>query len=165
MLSVGGVGQSDTYYPRPGLTRHGWVGCVEKIARVVCRPHHHLSVRSSEEDIVKALDNGANDYLTKAFRTRELMARIRVATHQVIRQQEASMVFDKPDNRSVQTRCHKNNEIIKLTTTEFALLALMAKNEGRVLTHVYILQEIWGYGYTEQTQYLRVFVATTAVKR
>ena len=118
-----------------------------------------LSARNSEEDIVWALDNGANDYLTKPFRTRELLARIRVATHQVIRQQDAAMVFD---NLTIDLSKHvatKNGEIIKLTTTEFSLLALMAKNEGRVLTHVYILQEIWGYGYTEQTQYLRVFVA------
>lgn len=118
-----------------------------------------LSVRNSEEDIVRALENGANDYLTKPFRTRELLARIRVAAHLVIRQQEASMVFD---NLTIDLAKHvatKNNEIIKLTATEFSLLALMAKNEGRVLTHVYILQEIWGYGYTEQTQYLRVFIA------
>jgi two-component system KDP operon response regulator KdpE len=53
----------------------------------------------------------------------------------------------------------KNNEIIKLTSTEFSLLALLAKNEGRVLTHQHILKEIWGMGYIEQTQYLRVFVA------
>jgi two-component system KDP operon response regulator KdpE len=118
-----------------------------------------LSVRNSEEDIVQALDNGANDYLTKPFRTRELLARIRVVTHQPTRQQEASMTFD---NLTIDLDKHiatKNNEIIKLTTTEFSLLALMAKNEGRVLTHVYILQQIWGYGYTEQTQYLRVFIA------
>jgi two-component system KDP operon response regulator KdpE len=118
-----------------------------------------LSVRNSEEDIVRALDNGANDYLTKPFQTRELLARIRVATHQPMRQQEVSMTFD---NLTIDLDKHiatKNNEIIKLTTTEFSLLALMAKNEGRVLTHVYILQEIWGYGYTEQTQYLRVFIA------
>lgn len=118
-----------------------------------------LSVRNSEEDIVQALDNGANDYLTKPFRTRELLARIRVATHQSMRQQEAPMTFD---NLTIDLDKHiatKNNEIIKLTTTEFSLLALMAKNEGRVLTHVYILHEIWGYGYTEQTQSLRVFIA------
>lgn len=118
-----------------------------------------LSVRNSEEDIVRALDNGANDYLTKPFRTRELLARIRVASHQSTHQQEASMVFD---NLTIDLAKHiatKNNEIIKLTSTEFSLLALMAKNEGRVLTHVYILQKIWGYGYTEQTQYLRVFIA------
>jgi two-component system KDP operon response regulator KdpE len=118
-----------------------------------------LSVRNSEEDIVRALDNGANDYLTKPFRTRELMARIRVATQQPIRQQEVSMVFDNLTIDLAKHTVSKNNEIIKLTTTEFALLVLMAKNEGRVLTHVYILQEIWGYGYTEQTQYLRVFIA------
>ena len=53
----------------------------------------------------------------------------------------------------------KNNELLKLTSTEFALLALFAKNEGRVLTHQYILKEVWGMGYVEQTQYLRVFVA------
>jgi len=53
----------------------------------------------------------------------------------------------------------KNNEILKLTSTEFSLLCLLAKNQGRVLTHKYILKEVWGYGYIEQTQYLRVFVA------
>ena len=49
--------------------------------------------------------------------------------------------------------------MIKLTSTEFSLLALLAKNEGRVLTHHYILKEVWGMGYVEQTQYLRVFIA------
>jgi two-component system KDP operon response regulator KdpE len=53
----------------------------------------------------------------------------------------------------------KNNEVVKLTSTEYSLLALLAKNEGRVLTHQYILKEVWGMGYIEQTQYLRVFVA------
>lgn len=53
----------------------------------------------------------------------------------------------------------KDNETLKLTATEFSLLSLLAKNRGRVLTHQYILKEVWGYGYTEQTQYLRVFVA------
>ena len=53
----------------------------------------------------------------------------------------------------------KDNELLKLTSTEYSLLILLAKNSGRVLTHQYILKEIWGYGYVEQTQYLRVFVA------
>jgi len=53
----------------------------------------------------------------------------------------------------------KSEEVLKLTTTEFSLLSLLAKNQGRVLTHQYILKEVWGYGYLEQTQYLRVFVA------
>lgn len=132
---------------------------LKKLREWYTNPIIILSVRSSEEDIVRALDNGANDYLTKPFRNRELQARIRVATHHSARQQDAAMVFD---NLTIDLAKHvatKNNEIIKLTTTEFSLLALMAKNEGRVLTHVYILQEIWGYGYTDQTQYLRVFIA------
>jgi len=119
-----------------------------------------LSVRNSEEDIVKALDTGANDYLTKPFRTGELLARIRAT----LRQSQGS-----PDNPILEFgtlvidiashTVRKNDEIVKLTTTEFALLALLAKNEGRVLTHQYILKEVWGMGYIEQPQYLRVFVA------
>jgi len=119
-----------------------------------------LSVRSSEDDIIKALDNGANDYLPKPFRTGELLARIRVAIRQ------SQVLADNPSlsfgNLTIDLASYivrKNDEIIKLTSTEFSLLALLARNEGRVLTHQYILKEIWGMGYIEQTQYLRVFVA------
>lgn len=119
-----------------------------------------LSVRNSEEDIIRALDNGANDYLTKPFRTGELLARIRVA----IRQNKSHDIGPRLEfgNLTIDLDKHlayKNNEIIKLTSTEFSLLALLAKNSGRVLTHQYILKEVWGIGQIEQTQYLRVFVA------
>ena len=119
-----------------------------------------LSVRNSEDDIVKALDNGANDYLTKPFRTGELLARIRVA----IRQSQGILDNTVLDfgRLSIDIENHhvrKNNELIKLTSTEYSLLALLAKNEGRVLTHQYILKQVWGMGYIEQTQYLRVFIA------
>ncbi|MDD2303812.1 MAG: response regulator [Prolixibacteraceae bacterium] len=119
-----------------------------------------LSVRSSEEDIVKALDYGANDYLTKPFRTGELLARIRAS----IRQKPGAtdnprLVFGSLEVDLANHIARKNNEIIKLTSTEFSLLALLAKNQGRVLTHQFILKEIWGMGYLEQTQYLRVFMA------
>jgi two-component system KDP operon response regulator KdpE len=119
-----------------------------------------LSVRNSEEDIVKALDNGANDYLTKPFRTGELLARIRVASRQDPEILNLPMLtFDSLSIDLANHVARKDNEIIKLTTTEFSLLALLARNEGRVLTHQYILKEVWGPGYIEQTQYLRVFVA------
>ena len=118
-----------------------------------------LSSRNSEEEIIKALDRGANDYLTKPFRTGELLARIRVATRQNSEQQEATLVFDNLTIDIAKHIAYKNNEILKLTSTEYSLLTLLAKNEGRVLTHTYILKEIWGHGYTEQTQYLRVFMA------
>lgn len=119
-----------------------------------------LSVRNSEEDIIKALDSGANDYLTKPFRTGELLARIRVAlrySHNT--DEEPNLTFE---NLTVDLPNHiarKNGEIVKLTSTEFSLLALLARNAGRVLTHQAILKEIWGFGYTGQTQYLRVFIA------
>ena len=119
-----------------------------------------LSVRNSEEDIIKALDAGANDYLTKPFRTGELLARIRV----VIKQSQSipddpilkcgALIIDL-SNHTVR----RNNQLLKLTSTEFSLLALLTKNDGRVLTHQFILKEIWGIGYIEQTQYLRVFIA------
>jgi len=119
-----------------------------------------LSVRNSENDIVKALDNGANDYLTKPFRIGELLARVRVA----IRQSKG--VSEKPvieiGSLTIDIANHtvrRGNEIIKLTSTEFSLLALLAKNDGRVLTHQLILKEVWGMAYIEQTQILRVFIA------
>jgi two-component system KDP operon response regulator KdpE len=118
-----------------------------------------LSVRSSEEDIVKALDNGANDYLTKPFRTGELLARIRTALRQT--QNTAQLQVLEFDNLTIDLTSHTvklNNEALKLTSTEYALLTLLAKNEGKVLTHQFILRQIWGPGYTEQSQYLRVFI-------
>jgi two-component system KDP operon response regulator KdpE len=143
-----------------GLPDADGIDILKKLRGWFQKPIIILSVRNSEEDIIKALDNGANDYLTKPFRTGELLARIRVA----IRQNQ-----DIPDNPCLAFGsliidlanhvARKNDELLKLTSTEFTLLALLAKNEGRVLTHQYILKEVWGMGYIEQTQYLRVFVA------
>lgn len=119
-----------------------------------------LSARFSEEEIIRALDNGANDYLVKPFRTGELLARIRTALRQNEHTQNIenvlsfrNLTIDIP-NRTVK----KNGEILKLTTTEYALLILLVKNEGKVLTHQFILREIWGPGYIEHSEYPRVFV-------
>ena len=119
-----------------------------------------LSVRNSEEDVIKALDSGANDYLTKPFRTGEMLARIRSALRQN-KEDELKMNYIIHDLEIdiTQHMVRKDKKIVKLTSTEFNLLALFARNAGRVLTHQYILKEIWGYTYLEQTQYLRVFVA------
>lgn len=117
-------------------------------------------MQSGEEDIVKALDNGANDYLVKPFRTGELLARIRSALR-IGASEENDPVLDF-GNLQVDLSARvvrKNKEIIKLTTTEYTLLALFVKNEGKVLTHQYLLREVWGPGYINQSQYLRVFIA------
>ncbi|MGS2738922.1 response regulator [Sinomicrobium sp. M5D2P17] len=129
------------------------------------RPVLILSVRDSEKDIITALDNGATDYLTKPFRTGELLARIRSAIRRnrdVIN--ESAIVCGDLKIDLVARVVKKNEDIVKLTSTEYNLLALFAKNEGRVLTHQHILREIWGYGYQAETQYLRVFVGTLRKK-
>ncbi len=143
-----------------GLPDIDGIDIIKKLREWYQKPIIVLSVRNSEEDIIRALDNGANDYLTKPFRTGELLARMRVA----IRQNQESK--DNPlltfGSLIIDLGSHivrKNGEIVKLTSTEYSLLALLAKNEGRVLTHQYILKEVWGIGYVEQTQYLRVFMA------
>lgn len=118
-----------------------------------------LSVREAEETIVNALDSGADDYLTKPFRTGELLARIRALLRHRVSGQE-DQVFESDDltvdfsARTVAVR----GQAVKLTPTEFALLSLFVKNAGKVLTHSYVLREIWGPSFAEETQYLRVFV-------
>lgn len=124
-----------------------------------------LSVINNEKDIVQALDNGATDYLTKPFRNAELLARIRSA---IRRNQtdntESKKVCGDLEIDFVSRTVKRNQEILKLTATEYNLLLLFAKNEGRVLTHQYILKEIWGIGAQLETQYLRVFVGTLRKK-
>ncbi|GAC1382725.1 MAG: two-component system response regulator KdpE [Ginsengibacter sp.] len=119
-----------------------------------------LSVKNSEEEIIKALDNGANDYLSKPFRTGELLARIRSALRE-INEGVTETVSEYSDLQiDLNSRIvKKKNEIIKLTSTEFNLLTLFARNEGKVLTHQFLLRTIWGPGFINQSQYLRVFVA------
>ncbi len=119
-----------------------------------------LSVRNAEEEIINALDHGANDYITKPFKSGELLARIRAALRYG-ENKEDSAVINTGDLQidPVNHIAKKDNELLKLTSTEFNLLHLLARNQGRVLTHQYILKEIWGYGYISQTQYLRVFIA------
>jgi len=119
-----------------------------------------LSVQSSEDDIIKALDNGANDYLVKPFRTGELLARIRSALrNSAVEENDPVIISGDVQIDLVLRVVKKNNELVKLTATEYSLLALFAKNDGKVLTHQYLLREVWGPGYINQSQYLRVFIA------
>ncbi|MFV5699132.1 response regulator [Flavobacterium sp. ZT3R17] len=119
-----------------------------------------LTVKNTEEEIVKALDNGANDYLAKPFRTQELLARIRTALRNLNQDENEPIIEFGAISIDFTSRIVKlKNEILKLTTTEYNLLSILVKNEGRVLTHQYLLKQVWGNSYSDQTQYLRVFVA------
>lgn len=119
-----------------------------------------LTVKDSETDKVALLDAGADDYLTKPFSVPELIARIRVALRHA-QPQDADAVIRSGDvvidlaKRSVT----KRGAAVKLTATEYALLRLLAKNAGRVVTQPHLLREVWGPHATEQSQYLRVFIA------
>ena len=118
-----------------------------------------LTVRDDVEEKVAALDAGADDYVTKPFSTPELLARLRAAQRKTRPEEEVS-VFKNGDlvvdlTARVVTRAGHE---LKLTATEYALLRLFVKHPGRVLTHRYILREIWGPKSEEHRQYLRVYV-------
>jgi two-component system KDP operon response regulator KdpE len=143
-----------------GLPDSDGLEILKKLREWYEKPIIIVSVKNSEEDIVSCLDNGANDYLTKPFRTGELLARIRASLRKSSGEEENPvLVFGSLAIDLSNHTAKKNRTVLKLTTTEYALLALLAKNAGRVLTHQSILKEIWGFGYIGQTQYLRVFVA------
>lgn len=119
-----------------------------------------ISVQSNEEDIISALDNGANDYLVKPFRTGELLARIRSALRKAGSEPNIPTVTFSDLSIDFANRVvKKSNSVIKLTATEYSLLSLLAKNDGKVLTHQFLLNQVWGSSHQNESQYLRVFIA------
>jgi two-component system KDP operon response regulator KdpE len=124
-----------------------------------------LSVLDTEQLIINALDLGANDYLTKPFRTGELLARIRSnMKKRLLVEHNEYFISGKLSIDFTNHLVSINNEIIKLTVTEFKLLSLLAKNQGRVLTHHFLLKEIWGVGHQTDTPYLRVNIGNIRKK-
>ncbi|MGE5518833.1 MAG: response regulator [Candidatus Dadabacteria bacterium] len=143
-----------------GLPDDSGHNVLKKLRRWYTNPIIILSVQKSEEDIIKALDNGANDYLSKPFRTGELLARIRSALRSINTDEGATAFHFKDLKVDLGTRSvWKKDQLVRLTATEYNLLALLVLNEGKVLTHQYLLRAIWGPGYISQSQYLRVFIA------
>jgi two-component system KDP operon response regulator KdpE len=120
-----------------------------------------LSVRDSEHDKVAALDRGADDYLTKPFGIEELLARIRVALRHAAHAQGSRATLIQAGPLSVDLAGHRvtrDGVEVKLTATEFNLLAYLAANAGRVLTHQAILSHVWGAMDIGQVEYLRVYM-------
>lgn len=124
-----------------------------------------LSVRDQEREKVQALDNGADDYLTKPFSTGELLARIRVALRHGTELQSGSQnpkaVFVTGDLRVdlAARRVFVEKKEVHLTPIEYKLLTTLSAHAGKVLTHRFLLKEVWGPQHLEETHYLRVFMA------
>ena len=125
-----------------------------------------LSVRANEEEKVKLLDAGANDYVTKPFSVQELVARIRVLLRQHQHSTVDTVIFDdgvlKIDFSKRQV--FLNQQLLSLTRKEYQLLNLLAKNKGQLITQPQILRELWGPTHQEDTHYLRILVAKLRVK-
>jgi two-component system, OmpR family, KDP operon response regulator KdpE len=121
-----------------------------------------LSARGQDDDKIKALDAGADDYLTKPFSVGELLARIRVALRHIdqagkAREEPFFVVGDlRVDHAKRQVVVGERE--VHLTPTEYRLLGVLIRHAGRVVTHQQLLKEVWGPGHVEHTHYLRVFV-------
>jgi two-component system, OmpR family, KDP operon response regulator KdpE len=125
-----------------------------------------LSVRDAQADKVAALDAGADDYVTKPFAMDELLARMRAVLRRIAPEDSAPSVITVGELRVDLGKklVSRGGQPIHLTPTEFALLELLVTNPGKLLTHRWLLQKVWGAAYGEQSNYLRVYVANLRKK-
>jgi two-component system, OmpR family, KDP operon response regulator KdpE len=119
-----------------------------------------LSVRNAEEDIVRLLDAGADDYVVKPFNTGELIARMKVAIRHAAPHEAQEIFISAGLSVDLQSRAVAvDGHPVRLTPTEYGLLRLFVQHAGRILTHRHILREVWGPHADEETNYLRVYIA------
>jgi two-component system KDP operon response regulator KdpE len=141
----------------PDLDGHG---VIERFRTWSETPVIVLSVRNAQDEKVAALDAGADDYVTKPFGTKELLARMRAVLRRAAPDQtEASLLrFDGLEIDLPRQLVILNGEAIHLTPTEYRLLEAMATNPGKLMTHRLLLQKVWGPGYGTESNYLRLYV-------
>ena len=122
-----------------------------------------ISAREQEEDKVRALDAGADDYLTKPFGAGELLARIRVSLRHTATQRTGSeepvFVLENLKVDLAKRQVLLDGREVHLTPIEYRLLAVLIKHAGKVITHTQLLKEVWGTAYADQTHYLRIYMA------
>lgn len=152
-----------------GLPDMDGVSIIKKIRSWSNVPIIVISARSGDNDKIEALDAGADDYLTKPFSVEELLARVRVALRRVYYNNDLSQnsnIFINGDLKiDYASGCaFINDEELHLTPIEYKLLCLLSKNVGKVLTHKYIIKEVWGNELNSDVPSLRVFMATLRKK-
>ncbi len=143
-----------------GLPDMNGLDVLREVRKVSDVPVVILSARDDEAGKVAALEAGADDYVSKPFAVGELVARLRTALRHAARAAGATAVFEA-EGLVVDTLAHRvslDGEPVRLTPKEYALLHLLARQSGRVLTHRHILREVWGPDHVDQLQSLRVFV-------
>jgi two-component system KDP operon response regulator KdpE len=145
-----------------GLPDMDGLEVIKKLREWSAVPVIIISAREQEGDKIKALDRGADDYLTKPFGVGELLARIRVALRHAApkNKEQKDEVFVAEDLKIdfLKRQVNIGMREIHLTPIEYRLLTVLVRNAGRVMTHRQILKEVWGPPYIEQTHYLRVFM-------
>ena len=139
---------------------------LQQLRRTSLVPVIVLSVRSDEKEKVRVLDLGADDYMTKPFGMDELVARVRTALRHRLQQQGEMPVFRSRDLAiDVARRLVTLKDVeVKLSAKEFDLLQCLVKHAGKVLTHQFLLREVWGPAHGEDVQYLRVYIRTLRQK-
>ena len=134
----------------------------ERIREMSDTPVIMLTARGREEDIIKGLDLGADDYLTKPFRVNELLARVRATLRRArMKPEVVETVTYSDDYMSVDLDAHRvtiQGEPVKLTAIEYKLLAFLVKHKGRLLEFRQILENVWGFEYIDDIDYLRVYI-------
>lgn len=125
-----------------------------------------ISARGQEEEKVEALDLGADDFVTKPFSIHELLARIRVGFRKIMPEQAVANIYESGDLKIdyEMRQVYVGQEMIHLTPIEYKILILLVKNTGKVLTHRYLQNEVWGYAEEKECQSLRVFMANIRKK-
>jgi two-component system, OmpR family, KDP operon response regulator KdpE len=123
-----------------------------------------LSAVGDEQQKVRALDAGADDYVTKPFGTEELLARLRAVLRRRSEEGDSAVTVGELEIDLADRSVHRNDEEVHLTPIEFDLLSKLAEHPGRLVTHRQLLQEVWGPGYEDETHYLRVHFAHVRAK-
>lgn len=147
-----------------GLPDIDGIEIIKKIRSWSCMPIVVISARSEDSDKIKALDEGADDYLTKPFSIEELLARIRATIRRLSYVKSSNennvSIFENGGLKIdyISGCAFLNDEELHLTPIEYKLLCILSKNIGKVLTHTYITQEVWGSSF-ENVSSLRVFMA------